>query len=642
MSVTKPPVRETRNDKWHCAMKVHDCPVTWNNEQLRVIQSEEFLRQIVDGGPGTGKTAVLAARIAWLIDNFGVSPGNIWVVSFTRTAVAELRNRLATYLHDKSNAFGIRVATIDSHAWAINTGFDSSAGLAGSFDANISAVIELIKSHEGVFEYLSSVSHLFVDEAQDVVGVRMELVLELIYALPKTAGVTVFCDQAQAIYDFSERGRSTGMKGTLPEGIKEYLDDFSCVELKTIHRTDQPKLFDFFTEARSIIVKGEAKAKDKLREVRRVVKAARNGAAPTGAELPSFTSALPPGDTFVLFRTRGEALRAANDYCASNTPFRLRLSGLPPVIHTWIALIYWDWLSPKQERADFDKLWGARISPALNLDPDRAWKLLIQYFGKDRNTLDIRYMQERLSSISPPIEFCDVDFGSQGPIIGTVHTSKGRECDNVILFLPRASTYLSKQEAECLEEARVLFVGATRARKCLFVSDAETIGARTLASSGRAYQEIGLRLNSIHVEIGRSKDIGAIELTGKEMFVTQDAALLAQKSITSVATSATYEKADAFCPEGSPRFAVLARQGAKAPICFLSKGFNYDIRDIKRGLHLRTHGRRLTELQIVGARTLVLSPNDPQLQSLHKPWSDSGFMLAPLLIGFPTLKVGIR
>jgi superfamily I DNA/RNA helicase len=71
---------------------------SWNQEQLSVINAGADERLIVDGGPGTGKTAVLTARIARLIDIDNVAPSNIWVISFTRTAVAELRIRLGMYL----------------------------------------------------------------------------------------------------------------------------------------------------------------------------------------------------------------------------------------------------------------------------------------------------------------------------------------------------------------------------------------------------------------------------------------------------------------------------------------------------------------------------------------------------------------
>jgi hypothetical protein len=79
------------------------------------------------------------------------------------------------------------------------------------------------------------------------------------------------------------------------------------------------------------------------------------------------------------------------------------------------------------------------------------------------------------------------------------------------------------------------------------------------------------------------------------------------------------------------------------PLLFkLSTEFMYDLRGIIQELRLRTHGWDLDPLQIVGARSIVLNAQDERLRKLHRPWSDSGFILAPLLIGFPEVSVGYR
>ena len=40
---------------------------------------------------GTGKTRTLVARIAWLVEERGVRPGEITAVTFTNQAAAEMR-----------------------------------------------------------------------------------------------------------------------------------------------------------------------------------------------------------------------------------------------------------------------------------------------------------------------------------------------------------------------------------------------------------------------------------------------------------------------------------------------------------------------------------------------------------------------
>jgi hypothetical protein len=604
---------------------------TWNQEQLAVIEAEGEKRLLVDGGPGTGKTAVLSARIAFLIDNFNYSPSNILVISFTRTAVAELRNRLSTYLVNKQDAFGIRVATIDSHAWSLNSGFDAAASMSGSFDNNINNVIELVKRHDGVFEYLKCMSHVFIDESQDVVGNRLELMLELTNAIPNKAGVTIFSDEAQSIYGFSEKLNSSKIKGSLPSNIEKFFDNFEKIELVQIHRTSKKNLCEIYTTARALL-KSENKPKEILSNVRKLIRASRDEKAPPIEELPAFTKGL-VGETFILFRTRGEALHAANVFFAQNEPCRLRLSGLPNVIQPWIAAIFSDCISPTLIKDDFYKKWVVLFSENLSLNVDLCWNLLVHHFGLSHEKIDVSYMRTRLSSISPPIEFCLPEFGGKGPVIGTVHTSKGRESDNVIFYFPKIQAYIVNKFEECMEEARTVFVGATRTKSQLFIGDAELTTGRTHMKSGRAYREVGLRLNSVNVEVGRTKDINAEDLTGSDVFETALDAKSSQSALAQINESKEYLKVSASRFKAEKKFTVNLKNSNNS-LFTISSDFTYDLRDIVRELRVKTHGWELQGLQIVGSRTLVLRDQDPRLQKLHQPWCDSGVMLAPLLIGF--------
>ena len=68
----------------------------WDLEQLEVILEAPTGWQLVIAGPGAGKSAVACQRVAYLVDE-AVPPSRILLVSFTRTAVAELRDRIVSY-----------------------------------------------------------------------------------------------------------------------------------------------------------------------------------------------------------------------------------------------------------------------------------------------------------------------------------------------------------------------------------------------------------------------------------------------------------------------------------------------------------------------------------------------------------------
>jgi DNA helicase-2/ATP-dependent DNA helicase PcrA len=74
---------------------------------------------LVLAGPGTGKTAVLAARIAHLVRSRGAAPEAIAAVTFTNRAAREMRERLGLLLPDPRVRERIRVGTFHSFGLAL-------------------------------------------------------------------------------------------------------------------------------------------------------------------------------------------------------------------------------------------------------------------------------------------------------------------------------------------------------------------------------------------------------------------------------------------------------------------------------------------------------------------------------------------
>src|SRR5205085_3300536 len=80
-------------------------PLARDRVDLRLFSPSQ--REIVEAGdgplsvlagPGSGKTTVLAGRIAYLVEQRGVPPAAIMAITFTTTAAATLRGRLAGVL----------------------------------------------------------------------------------------------------------------------------------------------------------------------------------------------------------------------------------------------------------------------------------------------------------------------------------------------------------------------------------------------------------------------------------------------------------------------------------------------------------------------------------------------------------------
>ena len=84
-----------------------------NPRQLEAVTSEAAVTAVA-AGPGTGKTKTLVARIAWLVEEKGVRPGEITAVTFTNQAAAEMRARLEQRLGGKRAVSPMTIGTFHS------------------------------------------------------------------------------------------------------------------------------------------------------------------------------------------------------------------------------------------------------------------------------------------------------------------------------------------------------------------------------------------------------------------------------------------------------------------------------------------------------------------------------------------------
>ena len=629
----------------------------WDLDQLEVILDDPGSWQIVVAGPGAGKSAVACQRIASLVHD-GVQPSRILLVSFTRTAVAELRDRIESYAIPGNQVRGVRISTIDSHAWSLRAGFEEAPldeFLDGvSYELSISRAVNLFRSKDpGLLDFMSRVEHLVIDEAQDVVGIRADLVIEMLRSLPEVCGATILADPVQAIYGFTTDGSADCGQG---KPLLEQLETESprqLVErqLRQIHRIQNQSLSDLFRKTRAEVERHKGSDSPVERVVSVIRETAIGDLGETSYEkIAERLTCHGDESLLALFRRRVDVLLASS-YCSkSGVQHRLRMSGVPIVVHPWIGWLFCEFEKDLISRQEFEVLWEERfdvsLAPFEGEDKHCAWNLLRQLAAGEReNVVDLVDLRALVSRSRPPVETCLSDVGQKGPILSTIHASKGREADTVTLVLPHTQRALQlDSKAEELEEGRVFYVGATRAREALVVAHNYGPKANYL-DSGRIYRLLPSDRNGaprVQLEVGREGDAHRIAHIGWSN-AGEIQRLLAN------ATRQTLPVRGVCRPGQEFKFRLMLEQttgaGINREIEFgeMGEAFHHDLSDLWSRVDTESRfkpGDAIDHLYLIGATTVALS--DSERMAVRAPYSGSGFALAPLIKGFTVMKFPYR
>ena len=116
---------------------------------------------MVLAGPGSGKTFVITHRIKYLIEGSGINPAHILVVTFSRAAAKEMRDRFEKLQGKSYVTFG----TFHSVFFSIlKTAYGFSAEQIASDELRYTLIKELIKKNEIVNEDINTLSGNLLNE----------------------------------------------------------------------------------------------------------------------------------------------------------------------------------------------------------------------------------------------------------------------------------------------------------------------------------------------------------------------------------------------------------------------------------------------------------------------------------------------
>jgi len=617
------------SEAWGVAIRFVNRAFEWDPAQREVIEAEPDSCLLVSAGPGMGKTAVACARVSHLVQDRNVTDTNIWLVSFTRAAVGELRARIGDLAETNETAVDVKICTIDSQAWRVRYGFTETDAkrLFGGFETGIEAAIDLIRSKPDDFrEGFQDLEHLIVDEAQDITGARATFLLEIIKLLSPDCGITVFHDPAQAIYDYALEGDDVRFVDELKSLLGPRLEERA---LRKIHRTEDAVLLRLYEDLRvDILGNADATAADFEARAERVKKAAGGSDKFDVRKLSAYSNAL------VLFRRRIEVLQTSAFMARDGLPHRLRMSNLPTIVKPWIGLslhkadtreldeeTYRSHASAAYDRA------GGRLFDCENKDLflSRSWDLLRRFAGVPRSGSVDLWTLRALIAQNCPDELRDADLGESGPILGTIHASKGREAEHVVLQIGKSWGERKGGDVDHAEESRVLFVGATRARERLSVQEGLSLPFAHSIDDRRCYRPSARYDNGAQIQIGLDgdQDFRAIAQYPLDLFELVSRPTPWGCTALQIGPPWRYEITD-----------DLGRElGCFRPV------LNYDLFKAAK-IRLKRDGGRppnaIKSLHVLGYTT-VAEPPGFQGPKLAAPFDRSGFWVAPVVLGFPTV-----
>jgi DNA helicase-2/ATP-dependent DNA helicase PcrA len=606
------------------------------SSQQAVVDQPWNARVLVTAGPGAGKTHTLVRRLEALLqdEDAELEAGELLVLSFSRAAVRELRTRIDA--HAESARF-VRVQTFDSWASTLLRDLGMEAGLEGTdFDDRIRLATEAVRSGGLAEREASMPAHVLIDEVQDLVGARRELVQAILEQCEEVAGFTVVGDPAQSVYGFTvhDRARRLDEIGHFFGWLRErYPDDLVELHLGDNFRAEDPEAklaLPFGDEVRTLA--DDADAGVVYDQLRRTLDACADfGRFDDDFVLASLANA---DTTAVLCETHDQVLYYSGKLHAAGIAHRVQGSRTSRPAPSWLAAL----LEADTDAVDRNRyldlvLRGGEIDEAR---ADPAWRSLRRVAASTTglDLLDLRRLRRVTAAGNLPDEIT-----AQPPqtlTISTIRRAKGLEFDRVLIVAPESAAELRRrpEQADLPEAARLLYVAMTRPRYSLYRVDRPSLWAWKKSHTDRWYrtgtnprakaQRSGIEV--IDRDVDHDAPGGAGELRADATAIQQ---LLRSKVHPGSRVELRLLHELALADDESPPYGIYLDD---EPIGEMSASFRrglFQVLTAWRGYKISRWPTTVTEVFIDSVETVI----GTEAATMHAGLGSSGAWLAPRLIG---------
>lgn len=541
--------------------------------QETIIQLPVDTRALVNAGPGTGKTWTLIERIIHLLQN-DVDPESIQVLCFSRAAVEVVRSRMDVAIQQGRvdvDANKVDIRTFDSFCtqllyWVKESDYkeiSSNFNIESlSYDDRIRRFTEIVKAQPQLIEQCE---HLIVDEVQDLVLSRAEMVLALISLLPSNSGVTLFGDACQAIYDYQvEEGMSSIDFYSAIKGLNQF-KFFSFT--KNYRQTS--KLQDYCSDYRQAILENDLeKCAEQLAlifedmpdyDVTEIKRFSED----------SLDKLKKSGNVGILTRSNAQALMISALFRKKNIAHAIQRRLSEDSLSGWIGIMFNSSPVKYYDEDSFVAMF-TMLCPEYQdiVNPIDVWN---QLSGTNSSMVGKLSSKTLLVAIKNRGKSKGLysEVANEAVTISTIHRSKGREYDSVLVL-----NSLLSENAKEPEEHRVNYVALSRAKNRMYKVDLSNAYFRTLENR-RCYSVGTVFKSGSHYlrffEIGRSDDLI------RSSFCALDGVQKAIKSAgRSLIGKEVYLRKDRFYRDGTISYAIVLRETEQV-LAFTSKSFSDDL-----------------------------------------------------------------